>query len=115
PVVIICSYMCFFAPFSSLAARSGKFVYLRWWPLLPIYPILSLINNKNIKNSVDNFFKFLINNSPLVITTVLGLALIVPEIWGLNYLFQNPSAWAGIILLILVVLVSVPSIKSGLI
>lgn len=93
-ILAVCSSLIFFAPFSTLAAKSGKFASIQWWFLIPIWPLLCVINKP--KSFFLPFFVIahLFKRIGLV-TSILIILLTIPMIsagiWGLNYVSQHPS------------------------
>jgi len=113
--LVVCAYWAFFRPFSNLAARTGKFAYPRWWFLLPIWPLLSLISNfRSFSLAISRMaraFKHIRIIILGLIALVLCVILFYAAISGLNYLFVHPSSGGDIILLLLLCLMYVPGIK----
>ncbi len=114
-ILVVCAYWAFFRPFSNLAARTGKFAYPRWWFLLPIWPLLGLISNPRSVSLVISSMARAFKHTRIImfglIALVLGVILVYATISGLNYFFEHPSPWGGIIFLLLSCIMIVPMIK----
>src|SRR5439155_5234451 len=102
-------------PFSNLAARTGKFVYLCWWFLLPIWPLLSLISHPRSFSLAISSTVRVFKHTKIIMLGLIALVLVVILVYaatsGLDYLTQHPSSWGNIILLLILGIMIVPMIK----